>query len=435
MSDLKHLNRSLLRHVGVCAVLSFGLGVGLVSWAMGSTLVGAVVAVGSFVVESHVKAVQHPTGGVVGELLVREGQNVRAGDVVIRLDGTEARTNNAIVTNRLNELRAQLARLEAERDDLGILVFPEDLERLAQSDQETAKALRSERILFHFRRDLRTSKKEQLKERISQYDYEIEGYQAQISAFEQALKVLDDELASLRPLYSRKLVSVQRLSALEREAATFAGDRGEAIAAAAQAAGRIAEARLQILQIDQDFKAEVGRELRSAQMETGELRERKLATEDELRRIDIRAPQDGAVHQLEIHTVGGVAPPGENLMLIVPRNDSLSLDVRVKPEDVDQLHLGQTALVRLSAFNQRTTPELDGTVERIAADLSEDPVTGLSFYLVRIHISDSERKRLAGLVLVPGMPAEAFIQTRQRTALSYLLKPLTDQFELALRED
>lgn len=430
------LRRSLSRHLLLLGLLSFALGAGVISWAAAATLSGAVVAVGSFVVESYVKTVQHPTGGVVADLLVREGQKVNAGDVVLRLDDTQARTNLAIVSKRLNELTARQARLEAERDDRDRVQLPEELlQALALDSADVRKAVRSEEFQFGFRRNLRESKKSQLKERIAQYRHEIEGYGAQQDAFTRALGVLEDEISSLRPLYSRKLVSVQRLSALEREAASFEGDRGEARAAAAQAAGRIAEAELQILQIDQDFKTEVGRDLGNVQMEIGELVERKLAAEDELKRIDIRAPQTGLVHQLAVHTVGGVVSPADKIMLVVPEDDSLSLDVRVPPQDVDQLYPDQTALVRLTAFNRRTTPELNGRVERIAADLSEDPQTGVTYYLVRIRIPDSERQRLDGLVLVPGMPAEAFIRTHERTALSYFFKPLTDQMQRAFREE
>ncbi|MEM9633785.1 MAG: HlyD family type I secretion periplasmic adaptor subunit [Pseudomonadota bacterium] len=435
MSKRTPLHRSLMRHILLCGVLSIALGGGIAGWAMATTLVGAVVAPGTFVVESYVKTVQHPTGGVVGELRVQEGQKVAAGEVVLTLDDTEARTNHAIVTKRLNELTAQMARLVAERDELDSIVFPTDLQTMAVSDEDARNAMQSELVLFRFRRNLRVGKQSQLKERIAQYEHEIEGYTAQQKAFSRALNVLESELVSLRPLYDRKLVSIQRLSALEREAAAFEGDRGEAQASAAQAAGRIAEVQLQILQIDQDLKAEVGRDLREVQMEIGELAERRLATEDELRRIEIRAPQAGVVHQLAAHTVGGVISPADEIMLIVPGSDDLSLDVRVSPEDIDQIYLDQEALVRLTAFSQRTTPELTGRVERIAADLSEDPQTGEAYYLVRILIPEDERERLETLSLVPGMPAETFIQTRERTALSYVFKPLTDQIKRAFREE
>ncbi|MEM1429496.1 MAG: HlyD family type I secretion periplasmic adaptor subunit [Pseudomonadota bacterium] len=435
MSERTPLHRSLSRHILVCGVLSLALGAAITAWALSATLVGAVMAPGTFVVESNVKSVQHPTGGVVGALHVEEGQKVAAGEVIVTLDDTEARTNHAIVSKRLNELTAQMARLLAERDDLAEISFPAGLNALALSDEEAGKAIHSERVLFEFRKNLRMGKQAQLRERIAQYEHEIDGYAAQQRAFTRALDMLESELVSLRPLYDRKLVSIQRVSALEREAAAYEGDRGEVQAEAAQAAGRIAETHLQLLQIDQDLKAEVGRELREVQLEIGELVERRQATLDELRRIEIRAPQAGSVHELAVHTVGGVISPADPIMQIVPANDDLSLDVRVLPQDIDQVHLDQRALIRLSAFNQRTTPELFGRVQRIAADLSEDPQTGQGFYLVRIFIPDEEMNRLTSVSIVPGMPAETFIETGERTALSYLFKPLTDQIARSFREE
>ncbi|MEJ8472546.1 HlyD family type I secretion periplasmic adaptor subunit [Roseibium sp. H3510] len=435
MTNHSPLYSSIRRHIFLCLLAGLALVASVGGWATATTLVGAIVAHGTFVVESYVKTVQHPMGGVVRDLAVREGQRVQADDVLLRLDDTLARTNLAIVTKRLNELSAQLARLEAERDDKEEIDFPESLRASASTDKDAAAAMHSEDVLFIFRQELRAGKKSQLSERVTQYRHEIEGYTAQRKAHERALTVLNEEIASLRPLYTRKLVSIQRLGTLEREAARFEGDRGEALAAAAQAAGRIAEVKLQILQIDQDLKAEVGRDLRDAQLQIGELVERKIASEQELEHVDLRAPQTGTVHQLAVHTVGGVVSPAEDIMLIVPDQDELSLDVRISPDDIDQIYAGQAALIRLTAFNQRITPELNGSVFRIAADLSEDPQTGLSYYLVRLLIPQSELDRLNGLVLVPGMPAEAFIQTRKRTALSYFLKPLSDQMNRAFREE
>ncbi|HXV30446.1 MAG TPA: HlyD family type I secretion periplasmic adaptor subunit [Sinorhizobium sp.] len=434
MPDSAAISASLRRHVIASVLACLVLVAGVGGWAAATTLSGAVVAAGSFVVDSYVKKVQHPTGGVVGELLVEEGRKVEAGDVVIRLDATQTRANLAIVSKRLVELLARLARLEAERDDLEQIVFPEAL--IARTGEpDVAAAVTSEQRLFAFRQESRSGKKAQLRERIDQYENEIAGLKAQEAAFDRGLAVLDAEIASLRMLRDKGIVSVQRLNALDREAATLGGDRGEAIARQAAAAGRIAEAKLQILQIDSDIKTEVGRELREVQAQIGEFVERKVAAEDQLKRIDIVAPQAGFVHQLTAHTVGGVISPADVIMQIVPDSEKLALEARIAPKDIDQIQLGQKAIVRLSAFNQRTTPELNGEVSRIAADLTTDERTGLSYYIVRITITPDELDRLDGLLLVPGMPAEAFIQTGERTALSYLVKPLSDQINRAFREE
>ena len=420
----------LLGSLVVCATLALSVGV----WAAVTDLAGAVVAPGHFVVDSYVKKVQHPTGGVVGEILVREGEKVKAGDVVLRLDATMTRANLAIVTRRLDEFRARYARLEAERDDLKAIVFPDEL-LSRRSNPEVAAILHGEARLFAIRKEALESKKAQLQERIVQFAHEIEGLKAQEIAYTEGIEVLDSEIANLISLRTLGAVSDQRLNSLKTQRATFGGERGEKIAYQAQASGRISETKLQILQVDQDFKAEVGRELRDTQAQIGEYIERRIAAEDELKRIDIIAPHSGMVHQLQAHTVGGVVTPADPIMLIVPDGDNLSLEVRILPKDVDQIQIGQRAVLRMSAFNQRTTPEINGYVNRIAADLINDERNGLSYYIVRITIPPEELKKLTGLTLVPGMPAEAFIQTSERSALSYLVKPLEDQIKRAFREE
>jgi membrane fusion protein, type I secretion system len=228
-------------------------------------------------------------------------------------------------------------------------------------------------------------------------------------------------------------VQIQRVTALERDAARLEGERGQLIASTAQAKGKISEIELQILQIDQDLRSEVAKDLREVQGKIAELVERKVAAEDQLKRIDIRAPQDGMVHQSTVHTVGGVITPGEAIMLIVPEADALTVEAKLAPQDIDQVRVGQTAALRFSAFSQRTTPELDGVVSRVSADLTTDQRTGAAYYVVRITLSDSEIARLGGLRLVPGMPVEAFIKTGERTVLSYVMKPFTDQINRSFR--
>ncbi len=428
------IGRSIRHHLIISFLVTVGLAVGAGSWAVATNLAGAVVASGHFVVDSYVKKVQHPTGGVVGEILVREGQTVQAGDVMLRLDATTTRANRAIVVRRLDELWARVARLEAERDDLPAVTFSEAL-LSRRSDPDVASILHGEERLFAIRREALQSKKSQLQERMGQYGHEIEGLKAQEVAYSEGLEVLEKEIGSLNGLRELGVVSDQRLNSLKTQRATFGGERGEQIALQAQAAGRITETKLQILQVDQDLKAEVGRELRDAQAQIGEYIERKVAAEDELKRIDIIAPQGGMVHQLAVHTVGGVIAPAEPIMLIVPENDDLALEVNIQPKDVDQIRPGMGAVLRMSAFNQRTTPELNGQVSRVAADLTTDQRSGLSYYVVRITLPPEELEKLQGLKLLPGMPAEAFISTGDRTAISYLVKPLADQINRAFREE
>lgn len=425
---------SVRRHLafGGFATMAFVACVG--GWATTTQLAGAVVANGTFVVESYVKTIQHPTGGVVGELLVHEGQQVRAGDVLIRLDATQVRANLAIVSKRLDELTTREARLEAECDDKERITFPLALLAHEQAP-DVARAMQGEENLFRSRRDTRISKKAQLAERIREYEHQIAGLKDQQDAFEHGIQVRERELADLRVLLAKGITSVQRLNELERDKATLDAYRGQVVAGQAQAAGSIAETRLQILQVEQDLKTEVTTDLRDTQAKIGEFSERKIAAEDQLRRIDMIAPQDGWVHNLAVHTVGGVVSPGGTVMEIVPDQDSLSLEAHITPHDIHDVRLGQQAVLRLTAFNLRTTPELNGTVSRVGADLTQDQRTGNSFYVVRIAIQFDELARLGAMKLVPGMPAEAFVQTGERTAMSYLMKPLHDQIARAFRED
>ena len=425
--------RSMRRHVIAAAVVILVLVVGVGGWGATAVISGAVVAPGSLVVDSNVKKVQHPTGGIVGELPVRDGDRVHAGDIVVRLDETVTRANLAIVSKGLDELRARKARLESERDGWDTIVFPAQLVAGA-SDPDLAAAMDSERKLFNLRKTARNGQKAQLQERITQLGEEITGLTAQQNSKAKEITLVERELIGVRDLWNKNLIQLNRLTALEREAARLDGERGQLVAAAAQAKGKVAETALQILQIDQDLASEVAKELRDVDGKIGEFIERKVTAEDQLKRIDIRAPQDGTVFQLAVHTVGGVITAGDPIMLIVPEADNLSVEVKVNPQDIDQLQLNQKAILRFSAFNARTTPEIEGIVTRISADTSTDQRTGQTYYTLRISMPAEQIERLGNVKLLPGMPVEAFVQTGERTMLSYLMKPLHDQVMRAFRE-
>jgi membrane fusion protein, type I secretion system len=425
---------SIRRHTAVALSSACLLVGGLGGWATVTELSGAVVAPGNVVVDSHVKKVQHPTGGVVGEILARDGDRVRAGDVVVRLDETVARANLAMVAKSLDELSARQARLEAERDARQAIVFPAGLlDRMAET--EVAGLLGGEQHLFTTRREARSGQKAQLQERIAQLQEQIDGLVLQAGAKADEIRLIQDELTGVQELWKKNLVPITRVTALRREETRLRGERGQLISNVAQAKGRISETALQILQIDQDLRSEVSKELRETQAKISELVERKVAAQDQLKRIDIRAPQDGIVHQSTVHTVGGVINAGDPLMLVMPEADELSIEVKVSPQDIDQLQPGQETMLRLSAFNQRTTPELKGRVSLIAADLVTDQRLGAQYYPVRIAFAEGERARLGAARLVPGMPVEGFIQTGYRTVLSYLTKPLADHLTKAFREE
>ncbi|MGU3341767.1 HlyD family type I secretion periplasmic adaptor subunit [Methylobacterium mesophilicum] len=426
----RSMRRSLLGGAAVAGLLAFGIG----GWAATAELSGAVIAPGSLVVDSNVKKVQHPTGGVVSEIKVREGDPVKAGDVVVRLDDTQTRANLAIVTKSLDELAAKQARDEAEQDGTERIVFPADL--LARTnDLEVARVVQGEQKLFEIRRAARDGQSAQFKERIAQLREQISGLTDQLAAKRRELALVFEELKGVRELWQKNLIQIGRMTALERDAARVEGERGTLVSTIAQTKGRISETELQILQIDQDLRTEVGKDLAEIRAKTSELVEKKVAAEDQLKRVDIRAPQNGKVHQLTVHTVGGVITPGaEPIMLIVPEADALTVEAKIQPQDIDQVRIGQKSVLRFSAFNQRTTPELIGEVRRVSADVSQDVKSGAAFYTIRISVPASELDRLKGLKLVPGMPVESFIQTGDRTAISYLTKPLQDQVAKAWRE-
>jgi HlyD family secretion protein len=413
----------------IVVILAGGVG----GWASTTMLSGALIAPGSIVVDSNVKKVQHPTGGIVGELRVRDGDHVKANDIVVRLDDTVTRANLAIVLKGLNELLARKARLESERDGNASVKFPDQL-LASTSDPDVAALINGERKLFELRRNARIGQKQQLQQRIGQLKEEIRGLEAQREAKAKETALIERELAGATELWKQKLIQLTRLTQLEREATRLQGEAAQLIAQTAQVAGKIAETELQILQIDRDLSSEVAKETREIDAKLGEFVERKITAEDQLKRIDIRSPQDGTVFQSTAHTVGGVITAGDPIMLIVPATDNLPVEARVNPQDIDQVQVGQSALLRLSAFNQRTTPEITGKVTRISADATIDQRTGQSYYTIRIAMRPEEVAKLGDIKFIPGMPVEAFIQTGERTMLSYLSKPLHDQLMRAFRE-
>jgi membrane fusion protein, type I secretion system len=423
------IRQHLIVGLSVVALLAGGLG----GWASTAQISGALIAPGSIVVESNVKKVQHPTGGVVGELRAHDGDVVKAGDVVVRLDDTVTKASLAIVTKNLDGLWARAARLEAEQRGLDKIAFPPML-RDRVDDPDVKAVMASETKLFEVRVNGRIGQKAQLRERITQLNEEIAGLTAQEQAKDQEIALVEKELTGVRDLYDKHLVQLSRLTTLERDAARLSGERAQYISSRAQAKGKITETELQIIQVDKDMVSDVSKDLRETNDKIGEFVERKVTAEDQLRRVDIRAPQDGMVLQSTVHTVGGVITAGDAIMLIVPQADDLQVEAKVNPQDIDKLQVGQKTLLRLSAFNQRTTPELNGVVTRVSPDVTTDQRTGQSYYTIRVSMPPEEVARLGDVKLIPGMPVEAFVQTGERTMLSYLIKPLSDQLMRAFRE-
>ena len=430
---LTSVRRYVLAGIATLVLLFGGIG----GWAATTDLAGAVMAAGTVVVAGNVKKIQHPTGGVVGEIYVKNGDRVKSGDLLVRLDETMTRANLQVITKQLDELIGRQARLRAERDDAATIEFPQELLKRSV-EPSVAQILTGEKKLFESRVNSRNSQKGQLGERILALDEEIGGLKSQAESKALEIELIGKELTGLEILEAKQLVTTTKLMSLRREGARLKGERSQMLASAASSKGKIAEIQVQRLGIDHDAKSEVLKELRESEGKIAELSERRTAADDQLRRVELHSPVDGVVHQMSVFTVGGVVNTAEPLMLIVPEGDKLVIEAKIAPQDIDQARAHEDAIIRFPAFNQRTTPHVSGRIINIAADLTHDQPQqqqgNPAYYQARIEILDDEMSKLAGLKLVPGMPAEVQIRTTSRTAITYLLKPLQDQFAKAFKE-
>ncbi|SDQ37605.1 HlyD family type I secretion periplasmic adaptor subunit [Pseudovibrio sp. Tun.PSC04-5.I4] len=353
--------------IGLVGVLVVGLG----GWASVAQINSAIITSGSIVVEGQAKKVQHQEGGIIGEILVKDGDRVKAGDVLFRLDETVVKANLSITRKRLYQMQAQEARLSAEWRSKLKVTFPNKLTILAKTDAITSATLEGEQALFAARQGIK-GRKMQLGEQVSQLEQQIVGLTVQRDAKAESIDLVTQQLSDFSILLEKRLINASQVTAIKRERAELVGQRGGLISQVAQTKEAISEKRIQVLQLDEEFLEKVLSDLQEIRAQIAELEEQEITAEDRLKRIDIRSPQSGYVHQLNVHTVGGVIAPGDILMLVVPENGKLIVETRVVPTDVDQLLPGQSAYVRLAAFDQRTTPELGAIVLNIAPDLTRD---------------------------------------------------------------
>ena len=424
---------SVKRYVVFGFATLFVLVGGLGGWAATTDLSGAVIAPGTVVVASSVKKIQHPTGGIIGKIFVSNGDHVKAGEVLVRLDETVTRAQLQVITKQMDELRGRQARLRAERDGAATVAFPDDLLARA-SETDVVHIISGERTLFETRLRSREAQKSQLSERIAGLQEEVAGLTSQADAKSRELNLIGKELAGLETLETQRLVPTSKMMSIRREGARLEGEKAQLQAAAGSSRGKIAEIELQKLGIDIEARSDIIKDLRETEGRLVELSERRTAAEDQLRRIELTSPVDGVVHQLTVHTVGGVINPAEQLMLVVPADDRLVIEAKIAPHDIDQARMHEDATIRFPAFNQRTTPTLSGRVRDISADLTRDQQTGMSYFTANVEIPESEMPKLNGHKLMPGMPAEVQIATISRSALSYLVKPLEDAFAKSFRE-
>jgi HlyD family secretion protein len=409
------------------------LGLAVFGWGAQARISGAIIAAGNVAVRSDTKSVQHLEGGIVAELFVRDGVRVAVGDELIRLDDTQTRASLEITTSKLNKLLFEQARLEAERERSLNLEIPVSL--VARSaEPEIRRIFESQQKLLEKRLENVLGKHRQLQEQVSQLRSQIEGLQQQHSAKSKKADIISAELEKLQGLKKKGLVQGGRVTALERESADLDAEIAQLVAEAARLKAKISETELRIIEIEESWQEKILERLVEVRADVTSLQQQQIAEQARLTRILMRAPQAGTVHALNVHSIGAVIRPGEPVMIIVPDEEELVARVQVAPRDIDQLYVGQTARVRFTAFNSNTTPEFIGEVVAIGADLTTDQATQRSFYRVDISIASDQIDALGGEGLRPGMPAEALIETTSRTALSYLLKPLSSQINRAFRD-
>lgn len=428
------LTGSIRSHIRIGVMICVGLVVMVGGWASWASIVGAVIAPGALSVEGNVKTLQHLYGGAIAEIRVKDGTPVKAGDVLIRLDATATRASLDAIRTQLVGARARAARFTAERDRANEIVFPGNLVLLAASDPAAAEVLQGERALFNARRRSLDGQKSQLVERIGQVKKEIEGLEYQRRSAEQQLKIGKEELGQVEPLLEKGLITLQRLNSLRRSVAGLEGQVGQATTEIARAETKIGETELQTSQLEKNFDSEVLRELRTTLDQLGQLEQQRIAAEDKLSRVDITSPIDGVVNGLAVHTIGGVIDPSRPILNIVPQDERLVVSVKVQPNMIDQVRVGQNAVIKLRNFDRRTAPDLYGSVTFVSADREIDPKSAEEFYRATAEIGPDSMKKLEGVRLIAGMPADVFIQTTERTVLGYLIRPLSDQLSQTFKE-
>lgn len=413
--------------LGLVGLLVIGCG----GWAAFARLEGAVITMGVVKVDQNLKEVQHRDGGIIKSLSVRQGDLVKEGQILSTLDDVQVKAELLIVRSQLAEALGRRARLIAERDNLPSISFPDELKGLASS---VSAVVHGETRLFEGNKRARDSQKEQLELSVSQTGEEINGMESRLAAKLEEITLVGAEREKLAALFDKKIVEYTRVYSAHRDWARILGERGEIEASIARSKVRTSEIRVQIIAVDQNASTEAQRDLRTVDARIAELNERKLAIEDRLSRTEIRAPVSGYVNELFVHTVGGVITPAARIATIVPESAELKFEVKISPVDIDQVREGQPARIRLTSFNRNTTPEMKAKVIMVSPASARDPSTGQEHYIAYVQLTEDALSHMNGIRLVPGMPAEVFVSTQERTAVSYLMKPFTDQMNKAFRE-
>ncbi|HUF87708.1 MAG TPA: HlyD family type I secretion periplasmic adaptor subunit [Thermohalobaculum sp.] len=411
------------------------LGAGLGGWAATANLHGAVISTGQLGVENRRQVVQHPDGGVVSEILVREGDLIEAGAVLIRLDGSRLASELTVLESQLYELMARRGRLEAEQAERDRIAFDPELLAAVRIDPRLRSLIDGQQALFEARISTMANEIDVLRERQEQIREQITGAQAEIASLDRQRVLIGQELEAQQELLRKGLAQASRVLGLEREAARLDGERGRLVSQAAQLKGQISEIEIELLRLGAARREEALAQLREFGFRELELQERRIALRERLARLDLRAPLGGIVLDMTVHALQGVVRPAEPILHIVPTGSALIINAEVDPTHIDAVHPGQEAVLRFSAFNARTTPVLLGTVSKVSPDAFFDGQTRRSYFRAEVVLSEGEMAKLEGQQLVAGMPVEVFIQTGRRTPIEYLVKPITDYLNRAMRED
>lgn len=418
--------------IGLLTVFLLIGGIGV--WGAWASLAGAVVSSGQIELESHAQVIQHPEGGIVATIEVKDGDRVKAGDVLLSLDGSALHSDLAILTNQLTELEARGARLSAEQLGLEEVVFPEALERAAAGGKAVKNVLAGQVAFFDAKKRTYAESVNSTREQQRQKANEIDGLKAQSAALAEQLQLVDEELVNLDALLAKGLVGAPRVAEMKRGRSNLVGQKAGTDASVAASLGQIAQLDVEILRLTATRQQEAVSELRDIENKIAEISEQRKALDTKIARLDLRAPLDGLIHGLQIHTIGSVIRPADPVMYVIPQDNLLAITAKVDASHVDSVFVGQDAILRFSSFDARTTPELHAVVTRVSADIITDTRTGAQFYTAELAPKPGEMALITGKELLPGMPVEVYIQTGSRSPLSYMLKPFLDYAERAFRE-
>lgn len=408
---------------------------GLGSWSIGTEIAGAVVASGTLEVESEHQVIQHADGGVVGEIFARDGDSVVAGETLLRLDGTFLKSELAIVESRLAETFARSARLEAERDEAEKPNFESPPDFAMIDDETVANLVRGQENLFDVRRTSLEQERSQLAQQQAQIERQIEGMQSELTALSRQRDLVSEEVENVQSLLERGLIESRRLSELLRDDAQLLGEIGNLNAMVAEAETRISALAIERLRLADRRREDAITPLRDLGARQFEFEERRLTLEEQIARLDVKAPVSGTVFASTVAARQSVVQAAEPMMYIVPSDQPLQVSARIDPVDVDQVFQGQNVSLMFTTFNRRTTPEVAGSVLRVSADAETDEATGTTYYQAVIAPDETTLAAMPEMSLLPGMPVEAFLKTENRTPLSYLTQPLTVYFQRAFREE